>query len=162
MNRRLTGMTSKNWQIAHWTYFTILACLMPICVLLNIFSCSPIATSFTLQSIGNMTDPRKIKCLDRSAISLATRTVHIVTDWLLLPVPLIIIWRLQMPLRKKVRLMLVFCIGLVSSIASIVRNVLSQRVAIDITCKYSPAFGRSWVTSQACRAGYHGVDERAR
>ena len=135
MNRRITGMTSKNWQKAHWTYFTILVILMVTCIFLNIFSCSPIATAFTLSSIGKMEDPRKIECLDRNAISLATRAVHIITDWLLLPVPLIIVWRLQMPLRKRIKLMLVFGIGLISSIASIVRNILSERATIDVTCK---------------------------
>lgn len=130
-------MTSKKWQIAHWTYLALLICIMPICVFLNIFPCSPIATYFTLQSIAEVADPKTIKCLDQNAISLATRYLHIVTDWLLLPVPLIIIWRLQMPVSRKVRLMLVFCVGLISSIASIIRNVLTERLTtdIDITCK---------------------------
>lgn len=82
-----------------------------------------------------MRDPRTIKCLDENVISLAPRIIHIVTDWLLLPVPLIIIWRLQMPLARKLRLMLVFCVGLISSVASIMRNILSKRVTTDLTCK---------------------------
>ena len=43
-----------------------------------------------------------INCLDQNAISLTTRHCHIVTDWLLLPVPLIIIWRLQMHFSRKI------------------------------------------------------------
>ena len=136
-NRRITGMTSKNWQIAHWTYLILLVSLMAICVFLNIFPCSPIATYFTLQSIAEVPDPTTIKCLNQNAISLATRICHIVTDWLLLPVPLIIIWRLQMPFSRKIRLMLVFCVGFISSLASIIRCVLvEERTSdIDITCK---------------------------
>ncbi|KAL9119287.1 MAG: hypothetical protein Q9187_004162, partial [Circinaria calcarea] len=103
---------------------------------LNMFSCSPIAAAYTLQSIGSLADPRTIKCLDRGGISLATRTVHIVTDWLLLPVPLIIIFRLQLPLKKKLRLAFVFCIGLVSSIASVVRNFLVTEVTTDLPYDY--------------------------
>ncbi|KAI4217985.1 MAG: hypothetical protein L6R36_009180 [Xanthoria steineri] len=137
-NRRITGMTSKNWQIAHWVYLALLGCLMPICVLLNIFPCSPIATYFTLQSIARVPDPKTIRCLNQDAISLATRYSHIVTDWLLLPVPLIIIYRLQMPVGRKIRLMLVFCLGFISSAASIVRNVLVTRQTnqFDVTCEF--------------------------
>lgn len=136
-NRRITVMASKSWQMAHWIYLARLGCLMPICVLLNIFLCSPIATYFTLQSMARVPDRNTIRCLDQDAISLATRYLHIVTDWLLLPVPLIIIYRLQMPLGKKVRLMLVFCLGFISSVASIVRNVLVTRQIslFDVTCE---------------------------
>ena len=131
-------MASKNWQRAHLTYLALLVCLMPICVFLNMFACSPVATTYTLQAVALVLDPRTIKCLNQDAISLATRTVHIVTDWLLLPVPLIIIYRLQMPLRKKLRLGFVFCLGLISSIATIVRNVLITQVTTDLTCTVFP------------------------
>lgn len=134
-NRRITGLTSKKWQYAHWTYLAILTCLMLICVFLNIFSCSPVVVFFSLKYIGKMKNPQTIKCLNGNAISLFPRIAHIVTDWLLLPVPIIIIWRLQMPLARKLRLMFVFCIGLISSIASIMRNILSERVTTDLTCK---------------------------
>ena len=136
-NRRITGMTSKKWQIAHWTYLVLLVFLMAICVMFNIFPCSPIATYFTLQSVAEVPDPTTIKCLNLNAISLATQICHIVTDWLLLPVPLIIIWQLQMPLSRKIRLMLVFCVGFISSLASVIRNVLTQELTsdVDVTCK---------------------------
>ena len=100
------------------------------------FACSPVATTYTLQAVASIANPRTIRCLDQNAISLATRTVHIVTDWLLLPVPLIIIYRLQMPLKRKLRLGFVFCLGLISSIATIVRNVLITKVTTDMTCEY--------------------------
>lgn len=134
-NRRITGMTSKKWQMAHGKYLAILACLLPLCVFLNAFQCSPAAVFFSLPFIGKLPDPRIIKCLDKEVINLTTRLLHIVTDWLLLPVPLIIIWRLQMPFGRKIRLMLVFCVGLMSSIAGIMRNILSPRVTTDLTCK---------------------------
>ena len=108
---------------------------MPICVFLNAFACSPVATTYTLQSIASLANPRTIKCLNQPAISLATRTLHIITDWLLLPVPLIILYRLQMPLKKKIRLGFLFCLGLTSSIATIVRNVLITSVHTDLTCE---------------------------
>lgn len=142
-NRRITGMTSRSWQIAHYTYLALLLCLMLISVFLNIFACSPIATLFSLQAIARVANPRSIKCLNDHTLSLATRTMHIVTDWLLLPVPLIILYRLRMPWKKKLRVGFIFCLGLISSIATIVRNVLSTQVTTDPTCKLisTPACG---------------------
>ena len=128
-------MTSRSWKIAHWFYLALLACLMPICVFLNMFPCSPVASNYTLRSIASLPDPRVVKCLNLKAVSLTTRTLHIVTDWLLVPVPLIIIYRLQMPLKKKLRLGFVFSVGIISSVAAIVRNVLINRVTTDLTCK---------------------------
>ena len=132
----MTGIASPKWQIAHWTYLALLLCLWPICVFLNVFTCRPIATAFTLQAVAKVQDPRTIKCLNTNSISLTTRSLHIITDWLLLPVPLIIIWRLQMPVPRKLRLMLVFCVGLLSSVASIVRNFLITGPDLDISCEF--------------------------
>ena len=127
-------MTSRNWQIAHWIYLALLLILLPTCVLLGTFRCSPISTGFTLQAIARVPGSKAIKYLNVGAINTATRSLHIITDWLLLPVPIIIIWQLQMRLSQKIRLMLVFCLGVISSIASIMRNVLISRVTLDTNC----------------------------
>ena len=66
-------------------------------------------------------------------------SINIITDWFLLPVPLIIIWRLQIPLSWKIRLILVFCMSFISSIASIIRNILLGRIGGDVTCKSANA-----------------------
>ena len=131
-------MTSKRWQITHWISLALLITIMPICIFLNTFPCLPIAALYNLQAIP---DAPVIKCLDLNKISLATRILHIVTDWLLIPIPIIVIWQLQMSLSKKIRLMLVFVIGVMSSIAGIIRNVLTERdiwaqkISFDVTCK---------------------------
>ncbi|KAL8703985.1 MAG: hypothetical protein Q9201_002855 [Fulgogasparrea decipioides] len=136
-NRRITGISSNKWQIAHWIYLTLLIILLPICVSLNAFTCVPVATWYSLQAIAKVNRPMKdIKCLDKDAISIATRNLHIITDWLLIPVPLIIIWRTKMKLQKKLRLMSVFAVGLVSSVASIARNILIAKPTLDQTYDY--------------------------
>ena len=144
-NRRITGLTSRRWQIIHWTYLAVLFLLMPICTLANVFACSPIPAFYNLQFIGKSSDPRKIKCFDELSFGYASRTLHIFTDWLLLPVPLIIIARLQMSLSRKIRLMAIFCVGFVSSLASIMRNILIARIGGDATCEFisTQSFARS-------------------
>lgn len=134
-NLRITGLTSYKWLYGHWAFLAILACLMPICVFITTFSCSPIVAMSSPQYTGTIGTPRTTVCLDEDAVGHFTRIAHVVTDWLLLPVPLIVVRRLRMPLARKVRLMFVFCIGLMSSVASIVRIILSQRVTTDLTCK---------------------------
>lgn len=129
-------MTSRKWQIAHWTYLTFLFILLPICVLTAVFNCNLIPAYFTLQAIAKVPNPCTIRCLNQDQLGLATRSVHIIIDLLLLPVPLIITARLQMPLGRKIRLMFVFIIGFISSVASIMRNILYQRVGPDATCEF--------------------------
>lgn len=92
---------------------------------------------YSLKAVAKVADPHTIKCLNGDQIGQATRYLHIITDWLLIPVPLIIIWRTQMPLSKRLRLMSVFAVGLVSSLASITRNVLIAAPKPDFTCEYS-------------------------
>lgn len=133
-NRKITGVTSKKWQITHWLYLALLMTILPICVFLYIFVCSPVIASFSIRAFAKLPDPRTVKCLNIYSIILATRFLHIITDWLMLPVPLIIIWRLRMPVSRKIRPMLVFCIGVVSSIASIMRSVLIFQAHPDFTC----------------------------
>ena len=59
-------------------------------------SCRPIATAFTLQGIAKIQYFRTMKCLNNTnAVSFSTRSLHIFTGWLIPPVPVIIIWRLQ-------------------------------------------------------------------
>lgn len=133
-NRRITGVSSTNWQIAHYTFLGLLIPLGVVCVCLNTFGCTPLSIHYTLQSLVETKDPKAVKCLPSVKVSNYTRIVHIVTDWLLLPVPLIIIYRLKMPWSQKLRIMFVFSVGVTSSIASIVRNTQIYHNSVDSTC----------------------------
>lgn len=53
---------------------------------------------------------------------------NVVTDCLILILPLPVLWRLQMPLKKKLRCVSVFGVGVFACIASIVRFVYSFHV----------------------------------
>ena len=56
---------------------------------------------------------------------------NVVTDFLILILPLPILLRLQMPLKKKLRTLSVFGVGLFACIASVVRFVYSFNVTTD-------------------------------
>ena len=139
-NRRLTGLTSRPWQIAHWTLLGIILCFVTIAIFLSTLQCSPPAVHFSLMAVAR-TNPRQIKCLDARNFSLATRSMHIATDFVLLCVPIMVLYRLQMPLWRKLRLCVLFCFGAVSCAASVVRNVLIQKKTVDLTCKWAHTIG---------------------
>ncbi|PVI02558.1 hypothetical protein DM02DRAFT_653378 [Periconia macrospinosa] len=136
-NRRITGLISSRWTIVHWTFISLFLILLPVCSCLQAFQCLPVPARYSLIYIGSMANPRELKCLDATAISLSTRILHAVTDLALLGVPITIILRSDIPRAKKVRITGIFALGGMSTLASIMRNVGITRDNLnDITWQY--------------------------
>lgn len=126
-------MASKSWQYIHWGFISLFLCLWPILTIINIATCLPVPANFSLWYTGSMKNPLRIHCLNRNAISLGSRIIHILTDCALLCVPIFIVARLQMPKARKYRLIAIFAIGGMSTIASICRNIFISRTYSDFT-----------------------------
>nr|POE93238.1 methyltransferase ausd [Quercus suber] len=123
-NRRMTMMVSWGWQYVHWTFIIMFAILLPLLTLLEAFRCHPVEVSYSLQFIGALADPKTVGCpIDTPAFQYAPRAIHAATDVALLSVPIVILFQLQAPWRKKARLIAIFALGGLSTIASIIRNV---------------------------------------
>jgi len=135
-NRRITGLASRNWTITHWVFITLFLVLLPLTVSLQAFQCLPVDVRYSLIAIGKLTDPKQIKCLDASAVSLSTRVLHIVTDLALLCVPIVILARLRMPFWNKMRIISLFALGAISTLASILRNIAIFRYNDDVPWQY--------------------------
>lgn len=69
-----------------------------------IFPCQPISANWDL----SVTD---YKCIDKAGIYLATAAVNVITDLLILIVPIPMVLCLQMPKSQKIALMIVFAVG---------------------------------------------------
>ena len=96
--------------------------------------CLPVPAGYSLWYDEALKDPYIIKCvLNRQAIRLGTRILHILTDFSLLCVPIFIVARLHMPKAKKYRLIAIFAVGGMSTISSVVRNILIVRYMDDFT-----------------------------
>ncbi|KUI57687.1 hypothetical protein VP1G_05001 [Cytospora mali] len=67
-------------------------------------------------------------CISTNSSIIATSIINIVSDWSTLILPLVVIRRLQMDLRRKIGVMAIFAVGLLACIASIVRLVYSVRL----------------------------------
>lgn len=90
--------------------------------LVAIFACRPIR-GFYDKSV-------KAFCIDSVSFYWANATLNVVTDAIVLLLPMPVIWRLQMPLRRKIGLSLLFILGGLTFVISILRIVYYLRVNI--------------------------------
>ncbi|KAI9679926.1 MAG: hypothetical protein M1817_004941 [Caeruleum heppii] len=85
------------------------------------------------------------KSLDGNSLFMANAAFNIITDILLLIMPLAVIWRLQMSVQQKIGVSVIFAMGIFTCIASIMRLVLYQGIkGNDITFIFGPT---GWWTS---------------
>lgn len=75
-----------------------------ICQFIVIFECSPIHYFWDRMPIGG-------QCIDVQRFFTGQSVVNIITDAVLLALPLPLIWRLQLPLGQKLGLSAVFLLG---------------------------------------------------
>ena len=82
-----------------WVNLTFYA----IDVLLSIFGCRPVASMFI---------PVKGTCLNVEALNVTASSINCASDLIILILPQTTIWRLRMPLRKRLAASGVFFIGI--------------------------------------------------
>ena len=132
-NRRLTGLTSYRWMIAHNIFLCLLLIYMVIALLLNIFTCTPALSQFSLITYGALANvPR---CMNGNTVGIALSIVHIAFDFVLLSVPLIVLWKIKMSAAKKLRVSFLFSVGAISCVGSVMRQIAQYRVFADTTCQ---------------------------
>ena len=137
-NRRLTAFTSSRWNLVHWVYFAgILICGLVSCCLV-IFNCHPVGAHYNLIILAEAAEKKDLKCLDQKKLQVALRALHIGTDLALLCIPIYVVTGLQLPLRKKIQMVALFSIGSMTCIASIMRNVVANRLPSDFPCESPP------------------------
>lgn len=73
-------------------------------ILALIFPCNPIAANWDLSI-------KEYKCIDKAGIYLATAAVNVITDFLILTLPIPMVIRLQMPKMQKIGLIIIFAVG---------------------------------------------------
>lgn len=132
--RRITASTSGGWKLVHWIFLGIIVSCWLISVLGTAFSCVPAPSHYSYVALAK-TDPKSLHCIDNNKFQLALRGLHIGTDLMLLSFPLILLYRLQMPTRKKFAIGWIFCFGIVCCICSIMRNVVYEKPSEDFTCE---------------------------
>ena len=125
-NRRLTGLTSERWQYAHFTFLTLVSIYIVIAFFLNLLECHPPYTvQYSLISFGKA--PVIPTCLAFNPLGISLSVIHIIFQFSLLTVPLVILYVIKMSLWKKIRLGFLFSVGSVACIGAVMRQVLQKQ-----------------------------------
>lgn len=77
------------------------------------------------------------KCWSTELMANVLSVLHVVMDFVLLATPIIFLWKVQLNKAKRVRLYLVFSLGALSCVASIVRQLAQKHINMDITYGYT-------------------------
>ncbi|KAL4926651.1 uncharacterized protein BDV17DRAFT_293229 [Aspergillus undulatus] len=109
-------------------------------VLETLLLCRPLAFNWDTTIPGG-------GCGNRNATYVVAGTLNLVTDLMVMALPIPHIWKLQLGVAKKIALSLVFCMGLFVSIISIVRLVALMAIDFnDIT--HSVQMGVLWTVTE--------------
>ncbi|KAM0799547.1 hypothetical protein BDR22DRAFT_778823, partial [Usnea florida] len=143
-NRRLTGLTSRRWMLAHYGFLSLVVIYMIFALFMELFQCTgPAELKFSLIARGS--HPEASKCLDGNKLGYSLSIVHSTMDFALLTVPLIILYQMQMSTRKKIKLGFLFSIGALSCIGSVMRQVVQTRIIDEIDFPWSYREELSWI-----------------
>lgn len=81
-----------------------------------------LCAAFPIQSNWNP-DVTVVRQIDGKALFIGNSGFNIATDFILLVLPLVVIWALNRPWLQKVGLSAIFCLGVLTVVASIARLV---------------------------------------
>ena len=138
-NRRLTGLSSKAWMIYH----NVLLVLLILYCLTSIFTqaimCVPLWSFMDFSNLG--VRDYQSHCMNSDKLAKALGFAHAAFDLVLVPVPIIVLWKIKMNKVQKIKLMLLFSVGLLSLVSAFRRNTEIHRSAKkDSTCMSLPPF----------------------
>ncbi|RDI88115.1 hypothetical protein Vi05172_g1899 [Venturia inaequalis] len=108
-----------------------------------IFACKPLAASW---------DPTLLPtaiCVNRGAIYIATAVMGIVTDVVLIVIPIPTIWGLQMPTKQKIGLTAIFAVGSITMVTSIIRLIVLLPSLTNMDQTWVIAEGSLWIIVEA-------------
>jgi hypothetical protein len=70
----------------------------------DIFQCRPVAYVYDMSIAGGT-------CINQGDFYVSTAALNLFTDLVVLSIPIIITWSLQMPLRRKIAVCIILCLG---------------------------------------------------
>ncbi|KAH8729480.1 hypothetical protein BGZ61DRAFT_586063 [Ilyonectria robusta] len=108
--------------------FLFLQAVEESCVV--IFKCNPISASWDLEELATA------KCLDIHVLWWSTFVFNMTTDLFLFIQPIPAMWKLQLPLTKRIGLICMLSLGLLVCVTSIIRIVFVTRIGTDDTYEF--------------------------
>ncbi|KAI5789041.1 hypothetical protein EDC01DRAFT_124356 [Geopyxis carbonaria] len=117
---RLAGPICSNAMryVLH-AYFVFHICFGITTLFIFVFQCLPVKAGFDLDTRFD----KDTHCKEYIEVFYATSVIHAISDIVLIVLPVKMVWGLQMPKQKKTAVILVFCLGSLACICSILRMV---------------------------------------
>ncbi|CAI6336782.1 unnamed protein product [Periconia digitata] len=128
-----------------WGVGVFILCYSITSSFVNLLQCVPIAANW---------DPvlaATAKCVDFGAELIALSTINAVTDFALLVLPMPILWRLHLSLKKRLSVMAMLALGAATVIVSIIRANYVSTVSFT-NGTWNNSFGAMWSVVETCLA----------
>lgn len=132
--RRFTGLYSRTWLWINNVFLFLLLVQFLAFTLFNTFGCNPVAGTFDLIPAGKSATP--MKCGPYLVTGKVRVYFNVIFDFALLSTPVIIMWKVQMPIAKKIRICGIFALGSIPCVASVMTVVTSSKIESDITYSF--------------------------
>jgi hypothetical protein len=132
-NQRLTSLTSRAWKIFNIGFLVLLFVYIMLSLFWTLFQCNPPYAGWN--PIRTAREGKKFHCISDNIVGSTLSVIHVIMDFGLLSVPLIVLWNVRMGWGTRFRLYFVFSIGAMSFIGSVVRQIEQERLSTDILCK---------------------------
>ena len=115
-------------KMTRWTLWGLLVFNLAHMVsvfLVVVFQCSPVHMYWNHHKTDQVVDGQivneKYTCIDQASFSLSTAAIAVMTDVAILLVPIAMMWKLRMHLRRKLAVVFVLSLGWVVAIVGIIR-----------------------------------------
>jgi len=133
-NHRLTALTSRTWTIFNNVFVFLLFVYIMMALFWILLQCSPPYAGWDPIRIAK--ECKSFHCISDNIVGTTLSVIHVIIDFGLLSVPLIVLWKVRMGRGTRFRLYSVFSIGAMSCIGSVVSQIEQKKLNInDILCQ---------------------------
>ncbi|KAI4819800.1 hypothetical protein E4T44_10407 [Aureobasidium sp. EXF-8845] len=133
--RRISEATSKYPRIANDIFLFLLIAYTLLALFWSCFQCSPAPAMWDKIYSGKLAQPAK--CWSTLVVANTLSVIHVVMDFVLLLTPIIVLWNVRLNKKTKIRLFIVFSMGSLSCVASVLRELAQKSISKDITYGYT-------------------------
>ncbi|KAJ6039160.1 hypothetical protein N7499_003021 [Penicillium canescens] len=123
-----------------WGAMAFIVGLFIATLFVDIFQCRPIAYVYDMSIPGGT-------CIDQGGFYVSTAALNLLTDLVVLSIPIIITWSLQMPLRRKIAVCVILCLGGVATAIGVWRIVILAQVFLTHKVNLDPTYNIGFCSS---------------
>lgn len=139
--RRLTNNSlSRTFIHLVWASIAFVIAYMITFIFTVSFHCSP-TSAFWYELSPAWVAAHSYHCNNEGANLLAASVISVLQDFVAALLPIVLFWRLQIPIRQKIVLAAIFAVGFFLCITGILRIYYIHQIfytTYDVTCSYSP------------------------